>query len=100
DKTADNVYAGPVSKVTGPPFNAVPFPGGTQVETEVGNATVTFSADGESATFDYTVNGVHQTKTIVRQIFADPVATCVWSETQNLNQATNFQGLWWVLAGA
>jgi hypothetical protein len=100
DKSGERVYSGPVSRVTGPPFNSVPFPGGTSVETEVGNATVTFAEDGESATFAYTVNGVSQTKTIIRQLFAEPVPSCVWGEQTDLAGSTNYQGLWWTLGGA
>jgi hypothetical protein len=98
DKSSERAYSGPVSRVTGPPFNTEPFPGNTAVETAVGTATVTFSEDGESAGFAYTVNGVSQTKTIVRQLFAEPVPTCVWNELI-LTAATNYQGLWWALGG-
>src|SRR6185436_15496692 len=60
NKTAANVYAGDVSTVTGPPFNAEPFDSSKVVETLVGSATVTF-ADGNNASFAYTVNGISQT---------------------------------------
>ncbi len=72
-KSATGVYAGPVSTVGGPPFNSVPW--GAVAETEIGSATATF-ANGNSATFAYTVNGVSQTKAITRQVFAAPGTVC------------------------
>jgi hypothetical protein len=69
------VYQGPISTVTGPPFNAVPFDPANVVETVVGDVTITF-ADGNHATFAYTINGVMQTKQITRQVFADPGTAC------------------------
>jgi serine protease len=93
-KTAPGVYSGPVSTVTGPPFNAVPFAPSQVVETVVGSATLTF-ADGDNATFAYNVNGIARTKSITRQVFADPVPTCTWGLQPDLAQATNTQGLWW-----
>ena len=79
NKTAGGVYSGPVSTVTGPPFNTVPFtPGGSPggaIEAEVGTATATF-ADGNSATLAYTVNGTTQTKAITRQVFVAPGTVC------------------------
>ncbi len=79
NKSTAGVYAGPVSTVTGPPFNAVPFPPGGSpggaVETEVGSASVTF-ANGNAATFTYRVNGTAQTKTITRQVFIAPGTVC------------------------
>jgi len=78
-KSTEGVYAGPVSTVTGPPFNAVPFPPegspGGPIETIVGNATATF-ADGNDATFFYTVAGVSQSKLISRFVFAAPGTVC------------------------
>jgi hypothetical protein len=100
DKTATNVYAGPVSSVTGPPFNSVPFPSGTAVETVVGTATITFSEDGHSASFNYTVSGITQTKPIIRQEFATPRPTCVWGLQTDLTLATNYQDLWWATGGS
>jgi hypothetical protein len=65
--------------VTGPPFNAVPFPPGGSpggaIEAQVGTATATF-ANGNSATFSYTVSGVAQAKQITRQVFAPPGTVC------------------------
>jgi hypothetical protein len=72
---ATNVYSGPISTVTGPAFNSVPFDPAQVVETVVGAATLSF-ADGNSATFGYTVNGVAQTKQITRQVFAAPGTVC------------------------
>ena len=72
-RTVAGVYAGPVSTVAGPPFDAVPW--SAVAETGIGSATATF-ADGNSATFAYTVNGVAQTKSITRQVFAPPGTVC------------------------
>jgi serine protease len=94
DKVAPGVYSGPVSTVTGPPFNAAPFPPSAVLETVVGTATLTF-VGGDHATFAYTVNGVSQTKTITRQLFAEPVPTCVWGTHPDLAAAASYQGLWW-----
>jgi len=62
-------------RTTGPPFNAVPFNPAAVVGTAVGTATFTF-ANGNSATFAYTVNGVAQMKTITREIFRAPGTVC------------------------
>ena len=45
------------------------------IATEVGTATFTF-ADGDSATFAYTVNGISQSKKITREVFAMPGNVC------------------------
>jgi len=74
-KTAPGVYSGTVYRVTGPPFNAVPFNPGMVVPTTVGNATFSFS-DGNNARFSYTVNGVSQTKAITREVFEGPGTIC------------------------
>ena len=74
-KTAPGVYAGTLYRTTGPAFNAVPFDPNDVVATAVGNATFTF-ADGNDATFAYTVNGVSQNKTITREVFNNPATVC------------------------
>ena len=100
-KTAANVYAGPVSSFTGLPFNTVPYTPNANVKTPVGTATITFADDGKAATFTYTVNGITQTKQIVRQQFAPgvPLPVCVWGAQPDLRLATNYQDLWWVADG-
>jgi len=100
-KTAANVYAGPVSSFTGLPFNTVPYTANANVKTPVGTATITFTADGQSATFTYTVNGITQTKQIVPQQFTPsiPLPTCVWGAQPDLTLATNYQDLWWATDG-
>lgn len=71
-KTAPRTYAGTLYRLTGPPFNAVPFPSigspGGATGTPVGTATFTFS-DGNTGTFAYTVNAEAQTKNITRELF-------------------------------
>ncbi len=74
-KTAAGVYSGPVSTVTGPAFDAVPFDPAKVSETQVGTATVAF-ANGNSASFAYTVNAISQTKALTRQVFASPGTVC------------------------
>ena len=71
-----NVYAGTLVKaVSGPPFNAVPFDTSMVNGTATGTLTVTF-ADGNRATFAYSVDGVAQSKQITRDVFAPPGTTC------------------------
>jgi hypothetical protein len=80
NKTGPATYTGQLYRATrGPPFNSVPFPalatpGGAQ-GSNVGTATFNF-VDGNTGTFSYIVNGVSQTKSITREIFAPPGTTC------------------------
>jgi hypothetical protein len=74
-KTAQGIYSGTLYRTTGPPFNSVPFDPTKVVGTAVGTATFTFT-DGNTGTFDYTVNGVTQTKAITREIFVVPGTVC------------------------
>ena len=74
-KTAPGVYGGTLYQTTGPPFNTVPFKPASVVATPVGTATFTFT-DGNAGTFNYTVNGVTQTKVITREIFVAPGTVC------------------------
>jgi hypothetical protein len=101
NRTAPNVYSGELFTTTGPAFNAEPFDPAGVTETPVGTATFTFS-DANNGTFDYTVNvattakvAVTQSKSITRQLFAEPVPTCRWGERFDLAGATNYQDLWW-----
>ncbi|MGH8851462.1 MAG: NBR1-Ig-like domain-containing protein [Casimicrobiaceae bacterium] len=74
-KTAAGVYSGTLYRTTGPPFNAAPFDPAQIRGTVVGTATFTFS-DGNTGTFNYTVNDVTQTKAITREIFVAPGTVC------------------------
>jgi hypothetical protein len=73
--TAPATYIGTLFRTTGPPFNAVPFDPASVVGTSVGTATLIF-ADGNTANFSYSVNGVSQTKPITREVFAPPGTVC------------------------
>jgi hypothetical protein len=75
NKTAPGVYTGTLYRTTGPAFNAVPFVPTNVGLTAVGTLRLTF-ANGNSANFAYTVNGVTQTKSIVRQVFRTPGTVC------------------------
>lgn len=74
-QTAAGTYSGTLYRTTGPAFNTVPFLPANVTATAVGSATFTFT-DGNTGTFDYTVNGVTQTKAITRQVFASPGTVC------------------------
>jgi hypothetical protein len=78
-KSGPGSYAGNLLRTTGPPFNSVPFPPigspGSVVSSVVGTATFTFT-DGNTVTFAYTVNGVSQTKAVMRQVFRPPGTVC------------------------
>jgi hypothetical protein len=74
-KTAPGTYSGTLYRTTGPPFDAVPFVASAVTATAVGTASFTFT-DGNTGTFDYTVNGVTQSKPITREVFATPGTVC------------------------
>ncbi|HLX22452.1 MAG TPA: S53 family peptidase [Usitatibacter sp.] len=69
------VYSGTLYRTTGPAFNAVPFNPTAVTATAVGSATFTF-ANGNSAQFAYTVNGISQAKTITREVFSGNGTAC------------------------
>jgi hypothetical protein len=72
-RTAANTYRGDLYRTTGPAFNASPW--GTVTVTRAGSGTFTFG-DAENGTFAYTVDGIAQSKAIVRQAFAAPATVC------------------------
>jgi serine protease len=100
-KTGDGVYAGTLSQLTGPAFDAVPFPPlgspSGAVGTVVGSGTLSFS-DVNRVSFNYVVNGTQQTKSLTRQVFG-PLPTCVFGAQPNFAAATNYQDLWWATPG-
>ena len=91
-KVGDNTYTGPLYRTTGPAFSANPWSPSQVSATAVGSATFTFG-DANNGTFTYTVNGVTQSKPILRQVFALPVPTCVAAET--FAPSSNYSDLWW-----
>jgi len=93
EKTGANTYAGKFYETRGPALNAVPFTSSLVQVIEVGDGTLTFS-DVNNGTLRYTVNGITQTKTLVRQVFGT-VPVCTFGAQSNLGLATNFQDLWW-----
>jgi hypothetical protein len=75
NKSGPGVYTGTLYRTTGPAFNAVPFTPANVAATQVGTATFTF-ADGNDATFAYTVNGIAQQKPITREVFSGTGTVC------------------------
>ena len=74
-KTGTGVYAGEVLMTTGPAFDAVPFDPAKGSWVKAGTAKLSF-ANGNSGAFAYTINGVSQTKSITRDVFAAPGTVC------------------------
>jgi hypothetical protein len=68
-KVSPNIYSGALYTASGPAYGSVPFDSSKVTGTAVGNVTISF-ADGDNATFAYTVDGVARTKNVTRQIFA------------------------------
>jgi hypothetical protein len=92
-----SIYAGDLYRTTGPAFNANPFtPIGEANLTKVGTLSIGFTG-ADSATLNYTVNGVAVGKSIQKQVFGQRAANCV--PTSGSRAAiTNYQDLWWNLA--
>ena len=94
DRMADDTYSGTLYETHGPAFNAVPFDPELVSLAALGSGTLTFS-DEANGTFDYTVKGYSQTKTIRRDAFANPVPNCTFDATTDPALATNYQDIWW-----
>jgi hypothetical protein len=60
---------------TSPKGDTVPFNPANVEPAAVGTATFTF-ADGNDATFAYTVNDISQQKAITREVFQAPGTVC------------------------
>ena len=75
ERTTGNTFTGPLYRTTGPAFDANPWNPANVGVTEVGSATLSFSA-ANAGTFNYTVNGITQTKSIVPQVFTTPPTVC------------------------
>jgi hypothetical protein len=74
-KTGAATWSGTLCRTSGPAFSATPWnPAGVTLA-QVGTVTLTF-ADGNHATFAYTVDTVSQTKQITREIFRAPGTVC------------------------
>ena len=79
NKTVAGAYTGDLYRTSGARYDA--FNPGSVTAAKVGTATFAF-ADGNNATFDYTVQlagmpaPLHQQKQITRQIFTAPGTTC------------------------
>jgi hypothetical protein len=91
DSGTGKSFTGTLYKTSGSWFGAGSFSAGTP--DPVGTGTLTFT-DSTHGSFDYTVNGTHQTKAITPQPIG-PARTCTYSTTANLAGASNYQGLWW-----
>jgi hypothetical protein len=84
-------YSGDLFRTTGPAFNTANWVSANVAATKVGTATFTFT-DKDTGTFGYTVNGVTQSKPIVREVFGSSVPTCAESGSPS---TSNYQDLWW-----
>jgi hypothetical protein len=102
-KVGENQYSGTLYRTTGPAFDAAPFDPSRVTVTPVGSATFTFS-DANNGTFSYTVNGVAQSKTITRQVYASPTPTCFEGTASSGSSplygtgtaaGPSYQDLWW-----
>lgn len=72
-RQGDGSYLGELYRVSGPPFNAQPWPGVSVAQ--VGTMRLRFS-NGENGTLEYSVNGANVTKAITRQVFSTPLPLC------------------------
>lgn len=68
-------FTGDLYRTSGPAFNSSPWNSAAVQVTRVGSGTFNFT-DANNGTFQYTVDGISQTKAITRQVFGTPVSVC------------------------
>ncbi len=89
----DGSYSGSIDTFTGLPFNTI---NGSQAFTGVqpaGQGRITLREDGR-IDFNYTVNGITQTKALQRFDFAEKPPVCGFT-TGSRAGATNYTDIWW-----
>jgi hypothetical protein len=91
-RTGAGAYSGTLYRTTGPAFHATPWNADQVGVIPVGTARFAFT-DRDNGVFSYSVDGVEQSKPIVRQVFAAAVPECSAGGPQGA--APNFQDLWW-----
>ena len=86
-----NSYSGTLFRTTGPSFASATWDSSKVVATPVGTGTFTFT-DRNNGSFAYTLNGVTQTKQLVREVYGTSAPVCLESGSPT---TSNFQDLWW-----
>lgn len=94
-RTAGGQFAGKVYRTRGPDYGSAVFDGAAMRVEELGNATLSFAADGKGR-FEYILYlspSVANSKPITRQAIASPAPACVAGDPAA--GSTNFTDLWW-----
>ncbi|MFA5684028.1 MAG: hypothetical protein WCZ65_02620 [Lysobacteraceae bacterium] len=89
----DGSYAGSICRFTGVPYPQIAGNAADPCEV-VGSATLTFQGRTRLK-FDYSVDGVAQSKNLVRFNFAGSDLACRASANPSRAGASNFSDLWW-----
>ena len=74
-RTTGETFSGAFFRTTGPAFSANPWNPANVGATQVGSGSFTFTSPN-AGMFQYTVNGITQTKNIVPQSFGSPATVC------------------------
>ena len=74
-RTGANTFTGALYRTRGPAYDAQVWNASQVSVTPAGTGTFTFG-DANNGTFQYTVDGVSQSKSITRQVFAAPKTSC------------------------
>jgi YVTN family beta-propeller protein len=74
-RTGPETFSGPLQKISGPAWNAIPWNPNTVSRLTVGSVSIQFS-DAANGTMTYTVDGITQTKPITRQVYSGPPTVC------------------------
>ena len=71
----DGTYSGTLYRMRGPAYSARPWNSSQVTATAVGRATFSFSSN-EGGTFSYTLDGISQSKPILRYVYGSPGTVC------------------------
>ena len=91
ERVGNGKYSGALYRTTGPAYTQTTFNTALVTTTEVGTATFDFN-DPNNGLFTYRVNGISQSKPIIRQEFG---ALSVCAPKILPGVLANYQGLWW-----
>ncbi len=79
ERTGPATYGGALLRTTGPAFSSVPFSPEAVTRSVVGTLAISFT-NGNAGIFQYSVDGVAQSKAITRQVFRTPGTACQYAE--------------------